>query len=72
MKKMIEITENEALLVDAELYKLQMQLIRKKWSVDDPPSQIDVKRQKIINELRSKIEKAFKNNAVDRFLNDEL
>ena len=64
---MIEITEDEALLLDGELYKLQMQLTRQRWSVDELPSKDDLKRQKIVNGLRLKIDKAFKKIAIDRF-----
>jgi len=67
MKKMIEITEDEALLLDGELYKLQMQLTRQRWSVDELPSKDDLKRQKIVNGLRLKIDKAFKKITIDRF-----
>ena len=62
---MIEITEDEALLLDGELYKLQMQLTRQRWSVDELPSKEDIKRQEIVNELRLKINRAFKKIAID-------
>jgi hypothetical protein len=62
---MIEITEDEAFLLDGELYKLQMQLTRQRWSVDELPSKEDIKRQEIVNELRLKINRAFKKIAID-------
>ena len=62
---MIEITEDEALLLDGELYKLQMQLTRQRWSVDELPSKEDIKRQEIVNELRLKINRAFKKITID-------
>jgi len=62
---MIEITEDEALLLDGELYKLQMQFTRQQWSVDELPSKEDIKRQEIVNELRLKINRSFKKIAID-------
>jgi len=67
MKK-IEISVEEALLLDSELYKLQMQIMRQNWSVDDAPSSSDLHRARIINELREKIGKCFKKISIEKFI----
>ena len=70
--KMIKITKEEALLLDGELFKLQIGLIRKEWTVDSPPTKNDLKRRETINNLREKIDKAFKMQAIDRFIGEQV
>jgi hypothetical protein len=54
MKK-IEITLEEAKLLDGELFKVQLELSRKRWSADEPPRAEDIQRSKAVNNLREKI-----------------
>jgi hypothetical protein len=70
--KMIEITKEEALLLDGELYKLQIELTRKEWTVDSPPTVNELKRKRTISKLREKIDKAFKMKAVERFVGEQV
>jgi hypothetical protein len=68
-KKTIEMTLDEAKILDGELYKLQLELTRKRWTVDEPPTAEDVKRSDAINSLREKVTNALESEMVEKFVN---
>ena len=68
-KKKIEMTLDEAKILDGELYKLQLELTRRRWNVDELPTVEDVKRSNAINSLREKVANALESEIVENFIN---
>jgi hypothetical protein len=68
-KKKIEMTLDEAKILDGELYKLQLELTRRRWNVDELPTAEDVKRSNAINSLREKVTNALESEIVENFIN---
>ena len=68
--KKIEMTLDEAKILDGELYKLQLELTRRRWTVDELPTAEDVKRSNAINSLREKVMNALESEIVENFINE--